>query len=97
MGVPAFLTAEEVVDRYRGQLTAGTLANWRVRRIGPDYVKIGKAVLYPLVALEAWDAQNRITCRRLKGHERDAALAASSAAPAQLPLPFPSRGSRAET
>ena len=90
MGATAFLTADEVVDRYRGQLTARTLANWRMKRIGPDFVKIGKAVLYPLSALEAWDAQNRVTCRRLKGHGRDAALAASGAAPpTRLPLAQP--------
>jgi hypothetical protein len=84
------VTPEEVIERYRGQLSAGTLANWRVKRIGPDYIKIGKAVLYPLSALEAWDAQNRVAGRRLKGRERQAAQeAAASSEP--LPLPAPSR------
>jgi len=77
MSTDAFLTPDEVVERYRGRLSTGTLANWRVKHVGPDFVKIGKAVLYPLAALEAWDAQNRVACRRPKGHERDAALEAS--------------------
>ena len=40
-----FLTAEEVSERYRGEITVGTLRNWRAMRIGPAFVKIGKAVL----------------------------------------------------
>jgi hypothetical protein len=90
MGETAFLTAEEVVERYRGQLTAGTLANWRVKRIGPDFVKIGKAVLYPLAALEAWDAQNRVACRRPKGQERATVRGAANGAPRPTPLSSPS-------
>jgi hypothetical protein len=42
-----FLTAEEVSERYRGEITVGTLRNWRAMRIGPPFAKIGKAVLYP--------------------------------------------------
>jgi hypothetical protein len=33
---PIFLTLEEVVERYRGQLSEGTLRNWRSMRIGPS-------------------------------------------------------------
>jgi hypothetical protein len=58
-----FLTAEEVSERYRGGITVGTLRNWRSLRIGPGFVKIGKAVLYPLDELEAWDQKNLVTCR----------------------------------
>jgi hypothetical protein len=50
-----FLTAEEVSERYRGEITVGTLRNWRTMRIGPAFVKIGKAVLYPIQELDAWD------------------------------------------
>ncbi|WP_309085884.1 helix-turn-helix domain-containing protein [Chelativorans sp.] len=62
MESPKFLTAEEVSDRYRGQISVGTLRNWRAMRVGPDFVKIGKAVLYPVEALEAWDRKNMIMC-----------------------------------
>jgi hypothetical protein len=58
-----FLTAEEVSQRYRGEITVGTLRNWRAQRIGPTFVKIGKAVLYPADGLDAWDKKNTVTCR----------------------------------
>ena len=71
-----FLTAEEVSERYRGEITVGTLRNWRTMRIGPAFVKIGKAVLYPVRELEAWDQKNLVTCRAsrsLRVDERDRA------------------------
>ena len=58
-----FLTPEEVAARYRGQISVGTLCNWRAARIGPQFVKIGKAVLYPLSELENWDRKNTVSCR----------------------------------
>ena len=59
----SFLTPEEVSTRYRGQISVGTLCNWRAARIGPQFVKIGKAVLYPLSELENWDRKNTVSCR----------------------------------
>jgi hypothetical protein len=32
-------------------------------RIGPPFVKIGKAVLYPVEELDAWDKKNLVICR----------------------------------
>jgi hypothetical protein len=61
-----FLTPEEVSERYRGSISVGTLRNWRVMRIGPTFVKIGKAVLYPIIELDAWDQKNIVTCRASK-------------------------------
>jgi hypothetical protein len=58
-----FLTAEEVSERYRSEISVGTLRNWRAMRIGPGFVKIGKAVLYPIDALDAWDEKNLVACR----------------------------------
>jgi hypothetical protein len=58
-----FLTAEEVSKRYRGEISVGTLRNWRAMRVGPAFVKMGKAVLYPVDQLEAWDQKNLVTCR----------------------------------
>jgi hypothetical protein len=57
-----FLTPEEVSERYRGHVTVGTLRNWRSMRTGPAFVKIGKAVLYPVDELDKWDRQNLIMC-----------------------------------
>lgn len=61
-----YLTAEEVAERYRGTISIGTLRNWRALRIGPTFVKIGKAVLYPVSELDAWDQKNTVTCRAPK-------------------------------
>ncbi|MEI3853664.1 MULTISPECIES: helix-turn-helix domain-containing protein [unclassified Ensifer] len=58
-----YLTDEEVSERYRGGISVGTLRNWRAMRIGPSFIKIGKAVLYPVADLEEWDKRNRVTCR----------------------------------
>jgi hypothetical protein len=61
-----YLTPEEVSERYRGEVTIGTLRNWRAMRIGPPFVKIGKAVLYPVGELDAWDKKNLVICRASK-------------------------------
>ncbi len=61
-----FLTPEEVSKRYRDGISVGTLRNWRAMRIGPTFVKIGKAVLYPIDELDAWDQKNKVTCREPK-------------------------------
>src|SRR5882757_8267371 len=58
-----YLTPEEVSERYRGGISVGTLRNWRAMRIGPTFVKIGKAVLYPIAELDAWDQKNMVPCR----------------------------------
>jgi hypothetical protein len=58
-----YLTAGEVAERYRGEVSVGTLRNWRAMRVGPTFVKIGKAVLYPVDELDAWDKRNMVSCR----------------------------------
>lgn len=62
-----FLTPDEVAQRYRGGISVGTLRNWRAMRLGPSFVKIGKAVLYPLDELDAWDEKNKVRCRASRG------------------------------
>jgi hypothetical protein len=69
MSETKFLTADEVSQRYRGEITVGTLRNWRAMRIGPGFIKIGKAVLYPLDQLVAWDRKNLVACRPSKIRE----------------------------
>lgn len=56
------LTPDEVCQRYRGEITVGTLRNWRAMRIGPPFIKVGKAVLYSTQQLDAWDAKNTVKC-----------------------------------
>jgi hypothetical protein len=66
MDAVKYLTPDEVAERYRGEISLGTLRNWRSMRVGPGFLKIGKAVLYPLAELDAWDEQNRVACRASK-------------------------------
>ena len=63
MSTPAYLTLEEVVARNRDQVSEGTLRNWRAMRIGPSFIKIGKAVLSPVSELDRWDKSNLVICR----------------------------------
>jgi hypothetical protein len=63
MSEPMFLTLNEVIERYRGQISEGTLRNWRSMRVGPSFLKVGKAVLYPLEELDRWDRRSLIVCR----------------------------------
>lgn len=73
MSVTTFLTPEEVAERYRGSISVGTLRNWRAMKIGPSFVKIGKAVLYRVDELEAWDGRNLVQCRASKHIEQGVA------------------------
>ncbi|MGY4474489.1 hypothetical protein [Bradyrhizobium sp. USDA 3364] len=52
---PAYLTTDEVIERYRGQISEDTFRNWRSLRIGPSFIKIGKVPLYPVDELDRWD------------------------------------------
>jgi hypothetical protein len=63
MGDREYLTAEEVAERYRGAVSVGRLRNWRAMRVGPAFIKIGKAVLYPVDQFEAWEKSNMVSCR----------------------------------
>ena len=49
------LTPDEVLERYRGEVSAGTLRNWRAQRVGPPFIKIGKSVQYPVQGLGEWN------------------------------------------
>jgi hypothetical protein len=57
MSEPMCLTLNEVVERYRGKISEGTLRNWRSMRVGPSFLKVGKAVLYPLEELVGGTAE----------------------------------------
>lgn len=63
MAESMYLTTEEVCDRYRGEISVGTLRNWRALRVGPPFIKIGKSVLYPVQGLDEWDKRNLVMCR----------------------------------
>lgn len=50
-----YLTPQQVMDRYQGRIALQTLANWRYQGTGPQYVKLGGKVLYPIEALIEWE------------------------------------------
>lgn len=52
------LTAAEVVKRWDGAITVGTLANWRCKEQGPAFQKFGRKVRYPVAELEKWEQAN---------------------------------------
>lgn len=56
------LTDVEVVTRYRGSISKGTLRNWRSHRIGPAFVRIGRKIFYPLPLLADWEKANTLLC-----------------------------------
>lgn len=55
------LTPQECESVYG--LNAGTLANMRVHKIGPRYIKLGKKVLYFSEDIEKWLAENIVHTR----------------------------------
>lgn len=61
-----YLTAEELVERWRGLVSAGTLANWRSSGRGPIWTQLGRAISYAVVDVETWEAANRRGTTRAK-------------------------------
>lgn len=53
---PQYLTPDELVLRYRGQINKRTLANWRSTGDGPPYLKAGGRVLYKSDDVDKWEA-----------------------------------------
>lgn len=50
------LTPAQVRKRWKGAYSVGTLSNWRSGGKGPRFIKIGGRVLYPLKALQSFEA-----------------------------------------
>jgi hypothetical protein len=55
----AFLTPADLVKRWGNAVCVGTLSNWRVQGRGPDYVKVGTRVAYPLDKVQSYERKNR--------------------------------------
>ncbi len=65
-----FLTVDDLILRYRGLISHGTLANWRSLGQGPAYFKAGKMVLYPVDKLRLWEEKNmKITASAKAGKD----------------------------
>lgn len=50
------LTTEDLAKRLH--MSPGTLRNWRIKNLGPRYIKSGKKVLYPAQEVETWEKAN---------------------------------------
>lgn len=68
---PAYLSEQEAARRTR--LSRRTLQGWRARGEGPRYVKLGRAVRYPIRDLEEFVAGERRSSepRRAQRHRRE--------------------------
>jgi hypothetical protein len=53
-----FLTVDQLLARWLGQVSKATLATWRSRGNGPAFVKVGGRVLYRLADVIAYEAKN---------------------------------------
>jgi hypothetical protein len=51
-----------------GQISNGTLHSWHSMSAGPSFLKIGKAVFYPLEELDRWDRRGLIVCPPFRPH-----------------------------
>jgi len=65
------LTTEEVSERYRGEITVGTLRNWRGKwRIGLPSVKIARPFSTPSRSSTHGIRQTMVVCRASKREHR---------------------------
>jgi hypothetical protein len=54
------LLDEKATSEFLGCVPTGTLSNWRIRKVGPAYLKIGHAVRYDVADLEMWLEASRV-------------------------------------
>lgn len=61
MGAARHLTPDDLVARWAGRVCVGTLANWRWKKRGPKWVKLGKGrqskVVYRLSDVQRYERQ----------------------------------------
>ena len=58
---PKFLTPHQLSDRWGNRINVRTLANWRTQGTGPQYVKVGGAIMYRVVDVEAYENRNTVS------------------------------------
>ena len=52
------LSSDELAQRWA--IRRQTLANWRAARSGPSFVRIGRAIRYPLDAVERYEREHMV-------------------------------------
>jgi hypothetical protein len=55
-----YITADDLVVRFKNQISKRTLANWRTQKEGPQYTKIGGRVLYSMEAVIKWEKRRTL-------------------------------------
>lgn len=63
------LTEIQAADFLR--LSSRTLQAWRCQRVGPPFVRVGRAVRYQRSALVSWTAENTVAPQRQPPAARD--------------------------
>lgn len=53
-----YLTPKQLSDRWQGLITVSTLANWRSKKKGPVYTRIGGKIAYSLKSVEDFERVN---------------------------------------
>jgi hypothetical protein len=71
MMTAGYMTTAEVAERFRRP--EATIRWWRYVGFGPESVKVGRAALYPVEAVEAFEAE-----LRAEAAEKAASRAAAS-------------------
>ena len=56
-----YLTPEQLSDRFARRITPRTLANWRCLGIGPKFTRLGGRIVYPVAAVDEWEAKNTVS------------------------------------
>ena len=56
--------SEREAAAFLGPVSVRTLQDWRARRVGPVYTKVGRRVAYDVADLEAFLRANRVEPKR---------------------------------
>ena len=56
----AYLTPAQLSERWQGLIKTSTLANWRAKKKGPSFTRIGGKIAYPVKAVEEFEQKNEI-------------------------------------
>jgi hypothetical protein len=55
-----YLSPQEVSERYDGNISVRTLANWRTTGSGPKFIKLGGNIAYPIDKLVEWESAQTV-------------------------------------
>lgn len=67
MTTSPFLTIDQLLERWQNKISRGRLAQWRMDSCeykGPDFIRMGRTILYPLDAVERFEQDHLSVGRR---------------------------------